>query len=842
MGYDTAAGEGTYRSLFENLLNGLAHCRMIFGEDGEPVDFVYLEVNPAFEALTGLAGVVGKRVSEVIPGIRSSDPWLFEIYGRVARGGPPERFELYLEALAQWFLVSVYCPRPGEFVAIFDVVTERRRAQARAEHLNAALRAIRSINQLIVREREPRRLIERACELLVESRGYRGVWIALGEIGAPPLALARRGWDGAFAPVAEDLARGCWPPCFSRALLASSVAHLDPAVDCLGCALARAYPRNQALVAPLRHGKRIHGLLGVSIDEGLARDAEEQSLLAEAAADLAFALHDAELDGERRRADEALRLSEARYRLLAENVSDVIWTTDLDLRISFVSPAHEALSGYTAAESIGMEVGRLLTPASIERVREFFAEERRALESGVERGPSRTLEVELVRKDGTSCWTETRAGFLLAADGRPAGILGVSRDVTERRKLQASLAQQDRLASMGMLAAGVAHEINNPLTYVLFNLSGVEAEVPELAAAMGGLRAALDERLGTEAASALLATLPPLLGPLALEDLGDRFRDALTGARRIQEIVRGLGSFSRVEPEERAPVSLPLAIECAINMTWNEIKYRARLVKDLAKVPKVLASEGRLSQVFLNLLVNAAHAIDEGDVDRNEIRVRTWREGDEVCAEVRDTGHGIPAATLGAIFEPFFTTKKRGVGSGLGLYISRSIVEGYGGRIEVESEPGAGTRFVVRLPALQEVPASTPRRTAAGAAGGPRGRILVVDDDEKVRAMLARVLRGHELVLAASGSEAQALLERGEGFDLVLCDMMMPELSGMDLHRWLLEARPALAARVVFVTGGAFTPRTQSYLRACGNLAIEKPVDAAELRALVAARLAAARG
>ena len=177
--------------------------------------------------------------------------------------------------------------------------------------------------------------------------------------------------------------------------------------------------------------------------------------------------------------------------------------------------------------------------------------------------------------------------------------------------------------------------------------------------------------------------------------------------RRIKEIARRLGSFSRVEKDQLTPVELRYPIESAITIASNEIKYRASVVRDIGLTAPVLASEGRLTQVFLNLLLNAAQAIEEGDAENNTIRVRTWQSGPTVLAEVQDTGCGIPPANLDRIFDPFFSTKPVGVGSGLGLNIVRSIIAGYGGKIEVESVAGKGSRFVIRLPAARR---SRPRR------------------------------------------------------------------------------------------------------------------------------------
>lgn len=414
------------------------------------------------------------------------------------------------------------------------------------------------------------------------------------------------------------------------------------------------------------------------------------------------------------------------------------------------------------------------------------------------------------------------------------GRLWLYRDVTAEKRLQASVAQSDRLASMGMLAAGVAHEINNPLSYILYNLESLVDDFDQYATESAKLHHALAKEIGQPRLVELLGSSLSVFEPTAIADIQLRFNDALAGTRKIKDIARGLGSFSRVEKDQLAPIDLRGAIESAINIAFNEIKYRAQIVKDLGATARILGSDGRLSQVFLNLLINAAHSIPDGDVDSNRICVRTWNEGDWVVAQVEDTGCGIPSEHLERIFDPFFTTKPAGIGSGLGLNIVRNIITGYGGTIEVSSTVGKGTMFVVRLPMAttwQIAPAPGPATERP--APSIRGRVLVVDDECAIRSVLRRVLRGHEVVEADSGEQARELLAEDQAFDVILCDMMMPRVSGIDLHKWLAEQHPRLARKVIFLTGGAFTQSARAYLEQVENMSIEKPFDSTNLLKMV---------
>jgi len=414
--------------------------------------------------------------------------------------------------------------------------------------------------------------------------------------------------------------------------------------------------------------------------------------------------------------------------------------------------------------------------------------------------------------------------------------------LTERKELQARAAQADRLASMGLLAAGVAHEVNNPLAYVLYNLESLTEDLPRITDSMRRCISLMVNRIGAAEWERVAGSDAIFINPATLHDISSRFKDALQGIYRIRDVARGLGTFSRVEDDRNDPVNLMHVIEVAIQLVFNEIRFRCRLVKEYGAIASVMGSDGALSQVFLNLLLNAAHSIEEGDVEGNEIRIKTWQEDGEVCAEVRDTGSGIESEKLQQVFQPFFTTKEQGAGTGLGLYISKSIIEGHGGAISVDSTPGKGTVFVIRLPVSPEEGQVLPQTSSeAGGESVLRGRILVVDDDRPVRSMIARLLREHEVVLAASGVEAREILEGDQNFDVVLCDLMMPEVSGMDLHRWVLEAYGALDKRFIFMTGGAFTPQSREYLSRVDNQRLEKPFNVTNFKHAIRDRITIAR-
>ena len=367
---------------------------------------------------------------------------------------------------------------------------------------------------------------------------------------------------------------------------------------------------------------------------------------------------------------------------------------------------------------------------------------------------------------------------------------------------------EERLASIGRLAAGVAHEINTPLSAIIANLTLLAEELPRVASSPGAGR---------------------------VQDLEEALRDARVAAERVRIVVRDLKTFSRSDDEKIGAVDLRAVVEATLNMVWNEIRHRARLVKDYSRVPGVRGNEARLGQVVLNLLLNAAQAIHEGNAASNEIRIATSLAGDRVVLEVSDTGSGIGADVLGRIFEPFFTTKAVGVGTGLGLSISHGIVASLGGRIDVESTPGKGTKFRVLLPIADvespEVQVPTPRQAAR------RGAVLVIDDDPVILSTLARVLRADfDVVTVAS---AKGALERigKESFDVILCDLMMPEMTGMELHALVTAAAPAEAEKMIFLTGGAFTPRAQKFLDDVANLRLEKPFDTKQLRAFIRERV-----
>jgi PAS domain S-box-containing protein len=409
-------------------------------------------------------------------------------------------------------------------------------------------------------------------------------------------------------------------------------------------------------------------------------------------------------------------------------------------------------------------------------------------------------------------------------------------DITEYRLLQARLALTDRLSSMGMLAASIGHEVNNPLTYVLYNLETMADDLPELIRRLADCQVS---ETGPAAGQALGGQLSAL--SIELHDIHERAASAVEGAQRIRDLVKGMSAFSRVDEELSEPLSFNTVVETALSMTAREISCRARLTKDLGNIPQVSASHGQMCQVFVNLLVNAAHAIEEGHADDNEISVRTWSEAGDVLAEVSDTGCGIPAANLDKVFDPFFTTKPVGSGTGLGLSIALKIVHALGGQLSVESAEGKGTKFAIRFSTTAVVPEKTTETEDELKDESLRGRILVIDDEECIRKIVGRMLDGHKIVLASSGREAKEILSDDTDFDVILCDLMMPGLSGMDLWTWLKAKEPLLLDRLVFITGGAFTPVTRDFLAKTEHPQLKKPFELDQLLHVVNRTMKATR-
>jgi len=394
-------------------------------------------------------------------------------------------------------------------------------------------------------------------------------------------------------------------------------------------------------------------------------------------------------------------------------------------------------------------------------------------------------------------------------NGAPATAL-ISRDVTQHLDTQARVLLADRFSRGSSLAASVAHEINNPLAYVRSNLVFA---IDELA------------RLGE-------FTRPDPERAARMNQVREALADARQGAERVEMIARDLKIFSQASDERKSSVDVHRILDLAFNLTKNEIRGRTRLVTDYAQVPDILANDGRLAHVFINLLLNAAQAIPEGKSREHLVRVATRADRDRVIVEVFDTGVGMSDKVRERVFDPFFTTKP-GERTGLGLFVCQQIVQSLGGRITVESELGRGSTFRVELPA--NVSATLPVAHARPA----RAHILIVDDEPLVCSSLQRSLkRDYEVTAVQSARAALDLIARGEPFDLVLCDLMMPEMSGMDLYEELGRRFPSQCTKFVFFTGGASNAGAREFLERVPNARLEKPADIARIRELVRERIA----
>jgi PAS domain S-box-containing protein len=641
--------ESVCHSLYENLLNGFAYCRMLF-VDGKPVDFVYLTVNAAFESQTGLAGVAGRKVSEVIPGIRENDPQLFETYGRVAMTGRPERFEVFVQALQMWFSISAYCPEPEHFVAVFDVITERKSAE------------------LTLREFEERfATVFRSSPVAMSITAMTTTrYVDVNEMFLRSSGFSR---NEVIGRTSEELRLFVEPDDRERLVVEVS---------------KHGFAYCMRMRFRMKSGHILDGL----ISSQLIRLHGEPHLLS-TIADVT----------EHQRAEDEVRSAKAFLDSSINAIADPIFVKDERRRFVLVNDAMCNIVGRPRAGLLGQDGDDLFPEEQVAVFRKMDAD---VLETGQENVNEESLSNLSSRKVRTIVTRKSR--YI-----DPAGkrfLVGVIRDVTDRKQLEAELGQARKLEAVGQLASGIAHEINTPTQYVgdgihflkgafegYRRLAGQYRRAVEVLAASGGQEALVGEIRETEQDLDL---------PYLEANVPGSFNSCEDGISRISTIVRAMKEFAHPDQSEKAPADLNQALQTTLAIAKNEYKYVADVATEFGELPPVFCHVGELNQVFLNLIVNAAHAI--GDVvgsagGKGTIRIRTSRDGDMVQIDIADTGSGIPESIRHRIFDPFFTTKEVGKGTGQGLAIARStVVTKHRGCLTFETEIGKGTTFIVRLP------------------------------------------------------------------------------------------------------------------------------------------------
>jgi PAS domain S-box-containing protein len=496
---------------------------------------------------------------------------------------------------------------------------------------------------------------------------------------------------------------------------------------------------------------------------------------------------------------QALRESESRYRLLTENVSDLIFSLDREGRFEFVNRQVERLTGYGREHFLGQLFPDVLTADSAQSGRDTLER----LIGGW--NDAADLQVRFQSREGEGIDLELK----LARFRDPAGATlyyGTGRDVTERKRLQQQLLQSEKLSALGEIISGVAHELNNPLTTIM------------------GFASLMQEDYAP--------------GSSTRDDLQKMIQEA----GRAAKIVQNLLTFARKYPPEKSPCRINEIIESVLQLRSYEmsicnIAIERRMAPDL---PPTMADPNQLRQVFLNIINNAIQALQD-NTKPCRLRVETRAGGNTIRIAFTDSGPGIPAVYLPRIFDPFFTTKPVGKGTGLGLSVSHGIIQEHGGRITARSIEGQGACFEIELP-LEPVPGEPAADGMQIIAAKPANRkLLVVDDETEILRFVGRSLSSDRCVvdLADSGEKAVEYLGQRE-YDLVISDLRMPGMDGYRLHTWIRENRPLLLNRLIFISGDILGRELKEFVERTGAVYMQKPFRADDLRRAI--REALARG
>ena len=498
-----------------------------------------------------------------------------------------------------------------------------------------------------------------------------------------------------------------------------------------------------------------------------------------------------------KRVEEELQESEERFRSLTESTSDWSWEVDTEGVCTYASPKVKDLLGYEPEEVIGKTPFDLMPPEEAKRIAEEF---RAAMES---RRPLIRLENTNLHKDGRLVTLETSGVPFFDINGQLCGYRGIDRDITERkraeereRQLQQELNLASRLACVGELASGIAHEINNPLTAVLgFSQMLAGRDVPE--------------------------------------DMKEKLEIISDNAQRVAKIVRNLLTFARRHKAGRTYADINSIISGVLDMRAYEMRVRnitvtTSLAPDL---PWTMADVGQLQQVFLNIILNAEQAMVEAH-NEGHLLIKTEQKNNSIRISSKDDGPGIASENLNRLFDPFFTTKATGEGTGLGLSVSYGIIKEHKGKIYAKSKLGKGATFIIELPIVAEVQQLELDETAVEELRrASRARIMVVDDEPAICQFLSQVLtqEGHNVETIDNASTALERL-KCERYSLILLDIRMKGMDGIELYRHMGKIAPSLQRRVIFITGDTMTPDTRSFLDRTKARYIPKPFDAEQLK------------
>jgi len=522
-----------------------------------------------------------------------------------------------------------------------------------------------------------------------------------------------------------------------------------------------------------------------------------------------------------------LEESESRFRKLVETMADGIMVLSEGGKVLFTNPALEKILGKKA-------------------------EKLRAQIFGFELKDGQVHEIDVIRGEEGKGVAEMRV--VETEWGGEKSYLASLRDVTQMKRTQeelrelnerltianrtlqeaqASVVQTERLAAVGQLAAGVAHEINNPTAFVLSNFQSLSKCLGTLFESYKRLKISYLGITDIEGAESLKKYEKEHEISFLWQDSSDIMDECLEGIDRVSKIVRDLRVFAGDSSEKSVEVNLNEVVNSTLSMIKNQVSFKATLKTDLGELPAIKGDPGRISQVFLNLVMNAVQALPEGKTSENEIQIRTWSDEYTVHLSVRDTGLGIHTDVLPRVFDPFFTTKPVGEGTGLGLAISYDIIRKHGGHICLENNKDGGTTANVTFPVYPGISEEegegmeTLRKEPESSKGI---RVLLVDDEPHILKSYSRILPDrYEMITAQSGKEALDILRSDPGFDAVLCDVMMPDISGKEVYEQAIEENPNLLDKFIFITGGAFTKQTREFILSMKHACLEKPFKAEEM-------------